>query len=683
MLKKIKFSACKVVFSTLVLISISFSTHAQKAPIKFGDVPLEDLKMTSCSTDSSAAAVVLADFGTSQLRYDQNKGFQLLFERIRRVKILKKDGLEWANFSIPLYHDSNDDEKLSNLKAVTYNLENGKVIETKVKSESIIKEKTNDNWNMTKITWPNAKVGSVLEISYTVLSDFVFNFQDWEFQSTIPTYFSEYRANVPEYFFYEKYMQGYVALNINETTSGTGHIILNSSERRNSGGFGGVTSSSFQSEKIDFQETHYRWVAKDVPAFKEEPYMTSSKDFVSKINFELSYTKFPDSGVKSYMGSWEDINNSYLESLGDVISGNNFLKRTTDEIIAGKSTTEEKIAAIFAYVRNNFSWDESKRKYPQETMKKVMDSRKGSSAEINLLLSSMLDKAGVQVSPVLVSTRDNGFVRETMPVSSQFNYVVCMAKWDSKAILLDATDKFLPIGVLPERCLNGNGFLVAKAGYQWVSLQPATKARTVVSADLVLSEDGNLKGTVKVDRLGYHSVNARRSYSAKGKDEYVKEFVGTKSWEMEKSNFENEADLQNPFKEVYELNIKEHITIAGNTFYVSPFVMGADEANPFKQETRNYPVDFGAPFDYLYVVKITLPSGFNLEELPQSKVIALPEKAGRYIFNATQVGNTVSVTSNFSINKGVFSQTEYPHLREFYSQMVAKQAEQIVVKNNN
>ena len=47
--------------------------------------------------------------------------------------------------------------------------------------------------DITKVTMPNVKVGSVIEITYKVRSDFIFNFQDWEFQSTIPTVWSEYQ----------------------------------------------------------------------------------------------------------------------------------------------------------------------------------------------------------------------------------------------------------------------------------------------------------------------------------------------------------------------------------------------------------------------------------------------------------------------------------------------------------
>lgn len=111
----------KSLFSGLFLCLIVCSVQAQKAPIKFGDIPMEDMKMNSYEKDSSASAVILVDYGQSTIVYRQNVGFTLDFERITRIKILNKEGLKWGDFTIPLYKSGSTDEKLTSLKAVTYN----------------------------------------------------------------------------------------------------------------------------------------------------------------------------------------------------------------------------------------------------------------------------------------------------------------------------------------------------------------------------------------------------------------------------------------------------------------------------------------------------------------------------------------------------------------------------------
>ena len=651
------------------------TAFAQKPPIKFGDIPMEDMKMTIYPKDSSAEAVVLADYGSSSIDYNESTGFQLNFERIRRVKILTKEGLKFAVFSIQLYHSGDNEEKVSGLKLVTYNLENGKIVETKAKSDAFFKEEYNKNITLQKVAWANVKEGSVIEISYKLRSDFLANYQDWEFQSTIPVRWSEYRAKVPEYFNYQKYMQGYIGLIVNESTSQAGSLSYTDRE-------GGTATSrgKMSTEVVEFKQQVFRWAAQDVPAFREEPFMTTSKDYISKMNFELSYTQFPGSGVKTYMGTWDDINITYWDAVDDEINGNGSLKDDVARAIAGATTDEQKVSQIFDFVRQTVLWDETYRAYPEQSPKKVIESKKGSSAEINILLASMIEKTGLTARPVLVSTRDHGFVREMIPISSQFNYVICSVYLGDKLVLLDATSRMLPFGVIPERCLNGLGFMAGPDKFQWVKLQPVVKSRTMYSADVALAPTGEINATLKVDKTGYHSAYARNQYLKKGEADYVKDFTGPRLWNVSKSEFANVKEIHMPFKETHQFTVGEQATITENTIYFNPFIIGREDENPFKTEKREYPVDFGNTFEELYMVKIAVPEGYAVEELPASKVVALPENAARYSYSFVQNGNVINLTSSLLINRALFSQDQYTNLREFYNQVIAKQAEQVVLK---
>ena len=636
---------------------------------------MEDMKMTVYPLDSSASAVVLGDFGISTMEYSASNGFQIQFERVRRVKILTKEGLQYADFSIPLWRVNDAKEGLSGLKVVTYNLEGARIVETKAKNDSFFEEERDRNLTVTKIAWPNVREGSIIEISYRLRSDFVFNFQDWEFQSTIPIRHSEYRAIIPEYFTYQKYMQGYVPLTINETSSQSGNIMLSVRQGETETNRGQLVT-----ENVQFNQEKFRWAAKDVPAFRSEPFITTSNDYISKINFELSYTKFPGSGVKTYMGSWDDIGKSYWNEVDNEIKGSGALKDDVAKAIAGATTDEQKISQIFDFVRQNVLWDESYRMYPVQNPKKTLESKKGTSAEINILLASMLEKASIRAYPVLISTRNHGFVREQVPVSSQFNYVICQVMIGDKYVLLDATTRLLPFGVIPERCLNGKGLVVMPEGIQWVSLQPTIKSRTVFNADISLTGAGEITAILKVDKTGYHSARARNKYLLKGENDYVKEFTGPLQWNVSKSEFSNVKDIQLPFKEVHQFTVGDQATVSANTIYFNPFIIGREDENPFKTEKREYPVDFGNTFEEFYQAKIAVPDGYSIEELPQSKVVTLPENAARYSYSFTQMGNVINFSSSLAINRAMFSQDQYPNLREFYNQVIAKQAEQVVLK---
>lgn len=637
----------------LLILFFSVSASGQKSPIKFGDIPMEDLTMTVYDKDSSASAVILTDYGEAYVLVTPSAA-NLTFERHVRIKILKTDGTRWANVEIPLLHIGGNEERVSGLKAVSYNLENGQVVETKMSRDGIFKEKFNKNINLERFTIPNVKEGTVLEYSYSVVSDFLANFPNWQFQYSIPVRHSEYWATLPDFLVFEKYMQGYLVVSNYEV------------EPR---------SLSY------YQARAHHWVLDDVPAFQEEPYMTSENDFVSKINFALSHINFPQRPMMEIMGSWNKLNKDLLasESFGKAITGSNFLKSTVEEITLGITEPMEKLTAIHNYVTQNIEWDNT-RDFRTDQLRKVLELKKGSSGDINIALASMLEKAGIQVEMVLLSTRDHGFIRKDYPMEKQFNYVVCEATIDAKPVFLDATAKYLPPGVLPERCLNGLGFRVSEFRSGWIDIQPKTKSKTVVTADLVLDSAGTLTGDLLFTRDGYDASRMRREYHAKGEETYLREQFGSKSWQITESEFSDVETLASSAKEKHRLAIREHSTLAGDVMYINPFITAQLESNPFRQSERVYPIDFGSPIEKVYMCKIAIPEGYEVDEIPQGKALMLPGNAARFIFNVSQNANSINITSSMHINKNLFIQSEYLYLKEFYNQVVAKQAEQIVLR---
>ena len=642
----------KIILGILLLQAIG--AHSQKSPIKFGDIPMEDMTMTLYDKDSSAAAVVLSDFGRAYITVNTTAPV-LNFERHTRIKILKKEGFDQANVSILLYTAGNVDEKVLNLKASSFNLEGGKIVETKMLKDGVFKEKFNRNYNQQKFTIPNVKEGSVIEYTYGKTSPYFVNFPNWQFQQKIPTRSSEYWAMFPTIFRYQQYMQGYIPVTSYE-----------------------VNDQLFFGEKV---KAHH-WISQNIPAFKVEPYMTCEEDYLSKINFALAVIEY-STHIEEIMSTWIKLNEDLLEdeNFGKVISGSGFLKDQVAQLTVGLTDPLQKIASISNFIKQNIAWDDIEDFYAAP-LKKIVERKSGSSGDINLLYASMLQKAGLDVDMVLLSTRDHGFIRKAYPMRKQFNYVICVVYLDGKTLLLDATEKYLHYDVLPAKCLNGQGLVISKKNHAWIDVTSKAKARTVVSADLILDVNGDLKGNIQYSRDGYDAQNMRELYHKKGEEAYVKEFLVGKQWQVEKSEFLALNELDKQVREKHEINISDHSSIAGSVIYINPFVTTQLEQNPFKSEKREYPVDFGNLFEKTYMCKIILPPGYIVDELPKSRVIVLPGNTGRYIYNASQAGNSINITSTLQINRSTFGQDEYPNLKEFYNQVVAKQAEQIVVKKN-
>ncbi len=268
----------------LALLFLQTSSVAQQKFI-FGKISPEDFNIKSPLLDSSTSAIVIADVGNSKfMKNTISRAFYLLFKERKRIKIISKNGFDAATISIPLFVSSNDNgEELHALEAYTYNLENGKVVETKVAKGSIFTEQRSKNVLVKKFTFPSVKEGSIIEFSYEVQSPYFTNLQPWPFQGEYPVLWSQYETSIPEFFKYVTLSQGYQPFFINEVKN----------------------SNGLNSFNIDGRIEYHNWVMKNVPALKEEAYTTTIRNSISKVEFQLAQLPFPMCSYNFQEVDWE------------------------------------------------------------------------------------------------------------------------------------------------------------------------------------------------------------------------------------------------------------------------------------------------------------------------------------------------------------------------------------------
>ena len=669
--------------------------RAQQAPvkpveIKFGKPEPADFEAKNFVGDSAAGAVVLYDYGNTRFRLN-GLSFQLESDRVTRIKILKKSGYDVATVEVPLYHQNQDEEKIVGLKGFTYNEVGGKIEKVKLETSQAFTEERTKNLKVRKFTLPGVREGAVIEYSYTVTSDFLFNFQDWTFQREIPTRWSEFRASIPEYFDYKMLMQGYVPLAL-QTKEQTATQYL-ATERvqvaDGGGGFGGQTShSASRSDAIMAQATNYHWAMQNVPALRDEPYMTTMRDYVARINFELAGERMPGQAYHNVAGTWERINADLLQNsdFGGQLDRAGFLEASLKPLVAQYPDPVTRAAAVRELVVKAVKYDGSDRAIASGALKKSYELHRGNSADVNLLLIAALRQAGLPAQPVLLSTRSHGRVDQNFPQIQQFNYVIgVLPLADGKELLLDATEPLLPCGVLPGRCLSQAGRLITakEAEGRWVSLVPAQSHNHFQEVKLTVDAQGNLSGRVHEEHGGYAGAAARAKLQQLGEKKYVTELAGQHpNWELPSYTFSQVSEVSKPLTLNYELRQPAATPGAASELYVSPLASFGEGRNPFRHADRTYPVDFGAPTQDVILLTLTLPPGYSAE-LPPPVTLALPDQGGRYTYSATSpTPGTVQLLSRLNLAKPMYGAEEYASLREFYRLALAKQAEALVLKKN-
>jgi len=653
----------------LLLITIFLSSvqliaqETQEAPkVRFEKVSEEEMSMKTYPNDTTAEAVILYDNGTSYLRYDVTLGFMLTHDRFVRIKILKQSGVDWGNFRLSLYSNESNRDNLYSVKGTTFNLESGKVVKSELKKDAIFRERENKYWEAVRLSMPSVKVGSVIDLKYTITTNLMWNLRTWKFQYAIPVKWSQYEVIYPEYFTYNHSSMGY-------------HPLFYAKKNQKVENYN--DNFSYLSQIFDY-------AAKDVPAMKEEPYLTSLDNFTTQMKFELANSNFIQIGgeFKNYTTSWNDIAKQLKDndSFGLQLKTTGFLDDAVTAITKGITDEQKKLELIYNHVQHTMKWDGYKSAFTSKSIKKAYSDKTGNSADINLLLTAMLNRAKISAFPVVLSTRENGMLSFTHATVSDCNYVIVKADINGKPMLLDATEPNLQTGCIPFRCLNGEGHLV---GNELSESVPLSNPKSIENAMVQLEiKDGKMTGTIEKRLVGLSAFDFRESVkTAGGKQEQFDKLKNSSS-ELDylEYKYNNLDSLSQPVSIAYKIAMKEGQDTDAGIIYIDPVLVNRHKDNPFTSPTRIYPVDFGVPFTEGYNMQLTIPEGYKAEGLPESKSFVMEGKGAQFLYQISQVENKIVLNLRFSIDKTQYIPSEYQALKTFYDLVVNKQAEQIILK---
>jgi hypothetical protein len=609
-------------FSLLVAIPL----FAQNNPTE-REVTIEDLQMKTFPKDTSAVAVMLFDKG------EHIKLGDLSFKRHRRVKILKKEAFNsWG--TVFLLEDGTNVRKI---EGTTYNLVNGQIVKTVLEDNAIFRVPYGRRGTEIRFTFPNLQEGSIIDYRYEATEKT--RWTSWVFQWPIPVLWSEY-----------SFPHASLWIHI--------PVLL-----------GDIKPTETESK---YDGHYHRWVLKDVPALKDEPFMVSAQDR------QASIMLWPE-GL-----TWGHVHGAFQDYIGPIpqTKGAKALKEKALAIVGALTDSTEKIKALSAYVKAQVKWNDVSDCLPEKPHE-ILKEKKGTAADINFLLGCLLEAAGFKPVPAFISTREHGTFIDKYPDASQFDYLVYVVRLKRKVLFLDATEPLLPFDVLPERCLNGKAFYSLPMGYHWLPVITPAKDKTIVTAEFVLTGSETLQGKLTVDRFGYDALAARSQYREIEEDKYFEHTLLQKSWTVTKKELLQMEDVNTAVREQYEVSIPNQVIVSDDKLYINPYVALREDTNPFPEATRIHPLNFPFQKEKILLCHMTLPEGYEVESLPENKNITLPNNAAKCSFNISIDGNRLSVVSNLKINETYFLPNEYISLREFYTRIIAKQTEPIVLRKKS
>ncbi|WP_281227810.1 DUF3857 domain-containing protein [Flavobacterium aquiphilum] len=662
------------------LLLILFCLNANAQEFKLGKVSIAELEQKKHPKDTAAVAAILFKKGEVKFQYIQGEGFKVITEVAMRIKIYKKEGYDWANYAIRFLPGTGSiKENVLYSDAVTYNLVDGKIEKTKLKSEGEFEEKMDRYWSRKKITMPNVKEGSVVEFSYRITSNRIGTLREFYFQNDIPVDYVEYKTYVPEYFIYNSKMKGFITPQINIEKSPKSFVIT--SKERTGSGFN-TTTTNFSTDKIEYIETKTTYITKDMPSMKEEAFVNNIDNYTTSLVQELSMTKYPNEPLKPYSTDWDAVVKTIYDNddFGAELNKTGYFENDLKAVVAGLTTQDEIVSAVLNYVKSTVKWNEYYGYSCNDGVKKAYKDKSGNVAEINLMLTAMLRSAGLKANPVLISTRANGI--SIFPNHSAFNYVIAAVESNEGLILLDATSKFSTPNVLPFRDLNWMGRLIRKDGTsEEVDLMPKKASNNSVTMVYSVDASGKITGKLRYLRTDHNAMRFRSEIENVKEEDYL-EKLENENEKIEIADYKraNEKDVKMPIVETCSFTGANLCEIIGEKMYINPLLFFTKEQNPFKQEVREFPIDYGFPFKDSYTINISIPSGYMIETLPKSTALNMEGNIGAFKFISQTTDNIIQLSISHQINTPIVSADYYSMLKDYYQGMIAKETEKIVLK---
>ena len=651
-------------FFSIVFMAIgTLSTLAQEPPVTWGEIPKSDLEMKSFPQDTNASVIILCDYGVSRF----NNELEIAYTRCLRIKILTAKGYSWATRLVE-FHSENNIERVTNIAGATYMLKpDGTVGKTELREEDIFTEKVDNRYSRVKFTLPALTPGCVIELRYTITCEYIDRARDWVFQYDEPVRWSEYVFRFPKCFSYAALHQGtfpYVIRAMIDTQQVFG---------------GYAITELFRNSTVPC--TQMRFAAANIPALRSEPFFTTRSDYIKKIEFQLSGYPNLMGNSKKHVATWIDLIKDYLDWFDEGIDITRQIRKYSDEITAGLTNSQEKLKAIYDWVKKSVVCSLWSSRNAKQSVDELLESRRGTSTEINFLLLSLLQRAGISCDPILASTRENGSINTAYPMETQFDYVLARARIDSQYYYLDATDPLRPLGLLPENLLNTRGLLMKRDTVGWMTLSSPKGAATLSYAQIQLGNDGSLQGTLEDSYQDYDELTIRKDMKDKKDVEIVQNQFGTEALGIliDSVHIEGKDSLAVPLKLKAWISSPDYAQQNGDLIYFNPSVFHRTADNPFQLPTREFPIDYIYKRKNIVMINISLPDSFEVKTPLIDRTLIVGQNLVVFTRKVALQDNSIQIQYKFEVRSTEIQPEYYDRLRDLYAQMVTIKSESLVL----
>jgi hypothetical protein len=447
-----------------------------------------------------------------------------------------------------------------------------------------------------------------------------------------------------------------------------------------------------------------QWAVRDVKEIRHEPDMPPWEGLAS----QMIVSFFPAGGTsrKNELANWEDMGRWYENLISGQMQASEPIKQETSNLTAGKSAQLPKMQAIAGFMQHDIRYVEIKLGiggWQPHAAPDVFSHRYGDCKDKATLMHTMLREIGIDSYLVLINMRRGGVTSATPP-RKEFEHAILAIKLPDgvkdpsliailqhpklgRILFFDPTNEVTPFGQIGGYLQANYGLLVTPDGGELVELpqQPSAMNSIQRVGKLTLDANGMLKGDVEEVRLGDRASSERwRLRTVTNNADRIKPIESLlagslSSFQIVRASLVNLDHTDQPFGFDYTFQSDNYAKSAGNLLLVRPRVLGSKSWSVLEtKEPRKFPIEFEGPSRDTDSFDITLPPGYEVDELPTPMDVEF--SFGSYHSKTEANGQMLHYTRALEIKELSVPVSKMDELKKFYRMIAADERNTAVLK---
>jgi len=452
-----------------------------------------------------------------------------------------------------------------------------------------------------------------------------------------------------------------------------------------------ATWMNFPEAKPTQAGNQVQWVVTEVKGMKHEDNMPPWQGVAG----QMIVSFFPSGGSSQNRGfqNWKEMGIWYQGLTSGRRDASPELKQKVTALTSSAGTPVDKMKAIAGFAQRDIRYvaiELGIGGWQPHPAAEVFTHHYGDCKDKATLLGSMLHEIGIDSYYVVINSERGSVTPETPAHMGDFDHAVIAIKLPDgimdaslaatmvhpklgKILFFDPTDELTPFGQLGGALQANYGLLVMPDGGELVKLPALPPAMNGIrrTANLTLNATGTLSGDVQEVRVGDRAWSQRWALRTATKDaDRVKPIETLLShslatFQITKASVGNLQTTDQPFVYNYSVVAANYAKTAGSLLLVRPRFVGNKSSDLLEtKEPRKYPVEFDGPSRDSDTFEITLPPGYEVDDLP-------PPVNADYSFasyhSKTEVnGNTLKYSRTFEVKELSVPVSKVDDLKKLY-----------------